>query len=182
MSDAKQSGEINRPPPEWVGGDPKEYGKQLLDWLLDDKEVRSRWDTWRGATESTHRIQLEIEPEDANELHAAVWESLYADPEKGGNGYLATDTDTPFSRSIASPHTTRGPVSLDELKVLVVIPNPPGLGEEGEDWQSFAPVNPEVEEEALKRVSGNAPVELVRLHSSKSLQMTGMLRPSGLQL
>jgi hypothetical protein len=110
----------------WVPTTSPTYdGERLFELLFSAEELRAAWAKVCGQS-PRRRIRLRID-DSAPELHTIPWELLRDASPGVVPRTLAADTDTPFSRYLASERRPGGPILKRPIKLLVAIANPENL-------------------------------------------------------
>lgn len=124
-------------------------GVRLFNALTASDVLRSAWDQ-AGALHPRRRIRLHID-DDASELHALAWEALRDPSPTAEVSHLAADSETPFSRHVASASQPPGPL-VGPLRVLTAVAAPTNCADYG-----LAPVRRADEEASLAATLAAAP-------------------------
>jgi CHAT domain/SIR2-like domain len=147
--------------------DPVAYGRLLGENLFSNRDIQTTFREARSNAQSRNaqlRLRLSIHPS-APELHGLRWETL-RDPRDGAA--LLSNEEILFSRYLSSldwrPARLRPKA---DLKALVVIANPAGLGSsEPGGWPQFAPLD--VPGELVRARSGLGSIAMTSLASGGS--------------
>lgn len=153
------------------GADPAEDGKFLFDQLFADPKLKLAWAEARSA-QPLRAIRLRIDAA-APELHAIPWELLRDVRDDHTAQDLAATATTPFSRYLAGTWQPGAPILKRPIKILVWIPNPTNLQENG-----LAPFDITYEwnniQAAVAELVANQTIELTQISATQPCTLAAL--------
>jgi hypothetical protein len=132
-------------------GDPEAYGEELCKATFSGQgNAEDGFAILRNEKTRQFRLCLKLSPFDPV-LHSLWWECLVDPKDK----YLKMSrlVRTPLSRYLFQPGTGEtNPIQEEKLRVLVVVSNPVGLGQESSGWGHLPPIDEQKEVDLVEDV------------------------------